>query len=357
MEELRIYLPDKREYPIYIGDDILKEKINELILPYSSYFVISHKFLINYYKNDFVNIKEDSYIFVPEGEKSKSFKEVIRIVRNMANLGADRKSVLLAFGGGVIGDLTGFVSSIYMRGIDYIQIPTTLLAQVDSSIGGKTGINIPEGKNLVGTFYHPRAVVIDVKTLETLPQREYISGIAEIVKYGLVMDYELFEYLERNYLDIKNRNKEKLIWIIKKSLECKKYVVERDEKESSLRMILNFGHTFGHAIEAKSKYKKYLHGEAVAIGMILATQLAYKLKMCDFSVYERLKRLLLNFGFVVNNPYKFEELIPFIQRDKKAFKGKLRFILPEKIGEVKIIDYLKEEDILRVMKEGDSYGI
>lgn len=354
MEELTIDLKDKK-YPIYIGYDILRKLVREYWNKYSSSFLITHSFLREIYKED-LSIPEENVIYVPVGERSKSFQEVIKISKELAKRVADRRSALFAFGGGVVGDLTGFIASIYMRGIKYIQIPTTLLAQVDSSIGGKTGINIREGKNLIGTFYHPDAVIIDIKTLNTLPEREYKSGIAEVIKYGMIMNYELFEFLEKNVNSILEKDHDKLLHIIKESLLCKKYVVERDEKESSLRMILNFGHTFGHAIEAKGRYKRFLHGEAIAIGMLLATYLAYKLGFCDYGVLERLKKILTVFGFETKNPYKVEALIEYIKRDKKAYGGKLRFILPREIGKVEIVEDIEEKDIIRILKVGDDYG-
>ncbi|ACI19103.1 3-dehydroquinate synthase [Dictyoglomus thermophilum] len=354
MEELRVELKDKK-YPIYIGYDILKKFLKNYRDNYSFSFIITHSFLYDLYKED-LEISQEGIIYVPVGEKSKSFKEVIRISRELAQRGADRKSAIFAFGGGVIGDLTGFVASIYMRGIRYIQIPTTLLAQVDSSIGGKTGINIKEGKNLIGTFYHPDAVIIDIKTLNTLPEREYRSGIAEVIKYGMIMNQSLFNFLEKNTTSILNKDIDILSHIIRESLICKKYVVEKDEKESSLRMILNFGHTFGHAIEAKGGYKRFLHGEAVAIGMFLATYLAYKIGFCDYSVLKRLQDTLLSFGFDLNNPYRIEDLVGYIKRDKKAYGGKIRLILPKEIGKVEIVENLEEKDIIKALKAGDGYG-
>lgn len=356
MEELVVSVKEMK-YPIHIGYNILGNVLPNLIRGYSAYFIISHEFLIDLYKRD-LNIleKEENIIFVPVGEKSKSFKEVIRISRELVKKGADRKSILLAFGGGVIGDLTGFIASIYMRGIDFIQIPTTLLSQVDSSIGGKTGINIPEGKNLIGSFYHPIGVVIDIKTLETLSAREYISGIAEIIKYGMIMDYDFFEYLERNHEGILKRDPNILNYVIRRSLECKKFIVERDEKESNLRMILNFGHTFGHAIEAKGRYKRFLHGEAVSIGMVMASKLASKLGFCDSNVVRRLVNLLRKFNLPLKNPYRIEDLIEYMKKDKKSYKNKFRFILPVRIGEVRIVDNLDLDKVVRVLKEGDRNG-
>ncbi|HOP94534.1 MAG TPA: 3-dehydroquinate synthase [Dictyoglomaceae bacterium] len=353
MEELVVNLSHK-SYPIFIGRNILKE-VGSHISNYSSAFIITHQFLRDIYGKDLL-IPSANFIDVPVGEKSKSFREVISVIKKLVNLGADRKSAILAFGGGVIGDLSGFVASIYMRGIDYFQIPTTLLSQVDSSIGGKAGIDIPEGKNLVGTFYHPNAVFIDLETLDTLPEREYRSGLAEVVKYGIIMDSDFFDYIDRNLDAIIDRDKEILQFIIKRSLECKKFVVEKDEREQNLRMILNFGHTLGHAIEAKGRFKRFLHGEAIAIGMKLASELSFNLGYCDAEVPKRIESLLERLGFNLENPYSIKTLVSYILRDKKAFMGKLRFILSTKIGEVKIVDTLTIEDVIGGLKEGDTYG-
>ncbi|MCX7845086.1 MAG: 3-dehydroquinate synthase [Dictyoglomaceae bacterium] len=350
MEEIKINIP-QNEYSIYIGKNYLSS------LPYnffscSSLFIITHPFLAWQFGEEIKegleknNIKPN-FVFVPPGEKSKSFKEFIRIQRTLAQSNADRRCIIVALGGGVIGDLAGFVSATYLRGVDYIQIPTTLLSQVDSSIGGKVGINIPEGKNLVGAFYHPKVVFIDIKTLDTLPEREFKSGLAEVIKYGIILNKELFEFLNKNSEKILKRDEKSLIYIIKESILCKKYVVERDEKEKNLRMILNFGHTIGHAIEAKGRFNKFLHGEAVAIGMLLATKIAYLLNYCSKDTYFKIRDLLLKFGFNLNFSYNYSSLYPYIMRDKKALSKKLRFILPLKIGEV----FINEDVPLEIVKQ------
>lgn len=350
MEEIRVNIP-QNEYSIYIGKNCLSS-IYSFVNSYTSVFIVTHPFLAWQYGEEIKETLENNsikpnFIFVPPGEKSKSFKEFIRIHRTLAQSNADRRSILVALGGGVIGDLAGFVSATYMRGIDYIQIPTTLLAQVDSSIGGKVGINIPEGKNLVGAFYHPKAVFIDIKTLDTLPEKEFKSGLAEVVKYGVILKKDLFEFLDKNYEKILRREDKSLFYIIRESILCKKYVVEKDEKEKNLRMILNFGHTVGHAIEAKGRFNKFLHGEAIAIGMLLEAKIAYTLNYCSKDIYIRLKELLLKLGFDLSCPYSFSSLIPYIMRDKKALSKKIRFVLPSKIGEV----FIKEDVSLEIVKE------
>lgn len=350
MEEIRVNIP-QNEYSICIGKNYLSS-LPFHFLDYSSVFIITHPFLAWQYGEEIKeglekkNI-EPNLIFVPSGERSKSFKEFIKIHRTLAQANTDRRSVIVALGGGVIGDLAGFISATYLRGIDYIQIPTTLLSQVDSSIGGKVGINIPEGKNLVGAFYHPRAVFIDIKTLDTLPDREFKSGLAEVIKYGVILNKELFDFLDKNHEKIFKKDEKALTYIIKESILCKKYVVEKDEKERNLRMILNFGHTIGHAIEAKGRFNKFLHGEAVAIGMSLATKISYLLNYCSEDTYLRIKNLLLKFDFSLDLPYNFSSLLPYIMRDKKVSSKKIRFILPLKIGEV----FINEDVPLDLVKE------
>jgi|YelNatPaOPRAMG01_1025707.scaffolds.fasta_scaffold00025_128 3-dehydroquinate synthase len=358
MDKIILNIPGK-EYPIIIGKDFLPS-IYSFFNSYSSIFIITHPFLAwqfgekirdEWEKN---GIKLD-FIFTQPGERSKSFKEFIRIQRILAQSKADRKSVLIAMGGGVIGDLTGFIAATYLRGIDYFQIPTTLLSQVDSSIGGKVGINIPEGKNLIGAFYHPKGVFIDIKTLETLPEREFRSGLAEVIKYGVILNKDLFEFLDKNYEKVLARDEKSLNFIIKESVLCKKSVVEKDEKEENLRMILNFGHTIGHAVEAKGRYKKFLHGEAIAIGMLLETKISSVLNYCDKNVYIKIKDILLKYGFDLTFSYKFSCLSPYILRDKKNIFKKVRFILPLEIGKVFIADNIPLEVIKNVIdkKEDD----
>ncbi|PMQ02229.1 MAG: 3-dehydroquinate synthase [Dictyoglomus sp. NZ13-RE01] len=358
MEEIRINIPNN-EYSIYIGKNCLSYCSN-FTNSYSSIFIVTHPFLAWQYGDQLKNSLEEknyspNFIFVPTGEKSKSIKEFVKIHRTLAKLNADRKSLLIALGGGVIGDLVGFVASTFLRGIDYYQVPTTLLSQVDSSIGGKTAINIPEGKNLIGSFYHPKAVFIDVKTLDTLPDREFRNGLAEVIKYGIILNEDLFEFLDKNYEKILKRDEKAILHIIKESILCKKYVVEKDEKEKNLRMILNFGHTIGHAIEARGRYSKYLHGECVAIGMYLAVRIAYVLNICSKDTLDRIKNILMKYGFDINSPYKSSALFPYMLRDKKAISKNLRFILPKKIGEVTIEENIPIEIIKDVIDKKEDF--
>jgi 3-dehydroquinate synthase len=344
MQTVRVDLGE-RSYDICIGDDILSG-----IGPRLKHFGISPKTAIIsnptvyrfYGKRIFNSIKKAGFdvitVIIPDGERYKDINTVQKIYGELLRHRLDRKSAIIALGGGVIGDITGFVASTYMRGINYIQIPTTLLAQVDSSVGGKTGVNHKLGKNMIGTFYQPMLVWIDIDTLKTLPRREFISGLAEVIKYGVIWDKGLFEFLEDNMRKISYLSKNALSHIIKRSCEIKAEVVSKDERETGLRAILNYGHTIGHAIETVTGYKKYLHGEAVAIGMHLEAKLAEILKFLKIHDLLRIKALINSYCLPAEMPSHLNKksLVSSMQLDKKAVAGELRFILPEKIGKVKI---------------------
>lgn len=307
-------------------------------------FLFSHPDLLTWYGNALVSkLNEEGFeVFiqpVAPGEKSKNFGEVERSLSFLLENKVERNHTVVALGGGVIGDLAGFVASIALRGINLIQIPTTLLAQVDSAIGGKTGVNHTVGKNLIGTFYQPKLTVCDVDVLKTLPPRELRCGLAEIIKYGVIWDPELFRFIEEN-LDVLKKcspQTDRDIWkyLILRSAQIKAEVVSKDEKESDLRAILNFGHTIGHAIEALAGYADIQHGEAVAIGMTCAGKIA--LKSSDFSEndYIRLENLInsLEYPKLPKNLDK-EMIVEKLFSDKKVKEGELRFILPTKIGNV-----------------------
>jgi 3-dehydroquinate synthase len=277
-------------------------------------------------------------VTIPDGEEYKDLLWVEHIYDELLKAKLDRSSSLIALGGGVIGDITGFAASTYMRGISYIQVPTTLLAQVDSSVGGKTGVNHKLGKNMIGTFWQPRLVWIDAETLKTLPKREFLAGLAEVIKYGVIWDEELFGFLEFRRHEILNLDSNALRHIIRRSCEIKASVVSKDERESGLRSILNFGHTIGHAIETATGYREYLHGEAVAIGMCLEARLSSMLTFIDNNTVLRIKALLDSYGLPSEMPsdIDIEHILSSMELDKKAVAGELRFILPEKIGKVRI---------------------
>jgi 3-dehydroquinate synthase len=297
-----------------------------------------------------IKAKELYIITVPDGENYKNQASIDLILESLFNHRFNRKSLLIAFGGGVIGDMTGYASSIYQRGIDFIQIPTTLLSQVDASVGGKTGINNSYGKNLIGAFHQPRAVYIDPSFLETLPQREFGAGVAEVVKMAVTFNKDFFQYLESADLNEKSTLQE----AIKQAVETKASVVAKDEKEHGLRAALNYGHTFGHVIENETGYTKYLHGEAVAIGMVMANAVAVKLGFMSEDEALRVKALLEKYNLPTS--YKIKNIESFYEAfflDKKSSDASITFILPVGIGDVKITDTIDKATILSVL---ESFG-
>ena len=278
-------------------------------------------------------------LVVPAGEETKSAEQAAALWNRLLEFGADRKTFVVAVGGGVVGDLAGFVAATYARGIPFIQIPTSLMAQVDSSVGGKVGINLPLAKNLVGAFWQPAGVLIDLAALDTLPEREYRSGLAEVVKYGVILDEEFFKYLESHVAEINARDSAALSHLIRRSCELKAQVVASDEhEETGLRAVLNYGHTFCHAIETVSGYGKYLHGEAVAIGMVCASRLAELVGRIGGELTTRQVKLLTSLGLPTTvTGLDLEALMATMQRDKKAEHGRLRFVLPARLGHVELV--------------------
>jgi 3-dehydroquinate synthase len=289
---------------------------------------------------------------VPAGEPSKSPEEAVRLWREMLRAGADRQSVVVALGGGVVGDLAGFVAAGFARGVPLLQIPTTLLAQVDSSVGGKVGVNLPEAKNIVGAFWQPIGVLIDTEVLASVPDRHYRAGLAEVVKYGVILDADFFAYLEENVEALNRREPNVLIEVIARCCRLKADVVEQDEREESgLRAVLNYGHTFGHALEAAAQYGTLLHGEAVSIGMLCASRLAERLGRIDAETTRRQHTLLEAVGLPVDVPaLPSAELLGHMRHDKKADHGRLRFILPTRIGQVELVEVDDEPAILAAMQ-------
>ncbi|MFG0288585.1 MAG: 3-dehydroquinate synthase [Rhodopirellula sp. JB044] len=280
-----------------------------------------------------------SVVDVESGETSKSTDRIARLWNEMLDTAADRRSVVIAVGGGVIGDLAGFAAATFTRGLRLVQVPTTLLAMVDSSVGGKTGINLPGGKNLVGSFWQPHLVWIDTDFLETLPEREYVSGLAEVIKYGVIEDAEFFDYLASNITAILNRSPEPTRHAIARSCESKARVVADDERETTgRRAILNYGHTFAHAIESTAGYGAFLHGEAVSIGMQMAAELSVRLGRCPAELLTRQTELLAAAGLPLRwKDADVEKMVAVMARDKKVAHGKLRFVLPDRIGNVELV--------------------
>ncbi|DAB29305.1 MAG TPA: 3-dehydroquinate synthase [Sulfurimonas sp. UBA12504] len=293
-----------------------------------------------------ISAKELYIITVPDGEEYKNQASVDAVLESLFNHRFNRKSMLIAFGGGVIGDMTGYIASIYQRGIDFVQIPTTLLSQVDASVGGKTGMNNSYGKNLVGAFHQPRAVYIDPSFLTTLPLREFGAGIAEIIKMAVTFNKDFFEFLENADL----KNPDILQEAIKQAVQTKAWVVGQDEKEHGLRAALNYGHTFAHVIENETKYKKYLHGEAVAIGMVMANKTAIKMGLMSPEEAQRVKSLLEKYN--LDTSYEIADVESFYEAfylDKKSSDSSIKFILPRAIGGVFITDACSKEMVIEVL--------
>jgi 3-dehydroquinate synthase len=290
-------------------------------------------------------------VTMQDGERYKKMATVEALAEQLAKLGAERNAVLIALGGGVVGDVTGFLASIYLRGIEVVQIPTTVLAQVDASIGGKTGVNLQAGKNLVGTFHHPRAVLIDPSVLATLPEREFRAGIYESLKCGVIGHPELFRRLEK--LDIKTlrHDSQVLEWVIGESVHLKAEVVSADEREHGLRRILNFGHTIGHALEAETGYRHFLHGEAVAWGMVAASWIAEKVDCLHAEDTRRISEAILSTGPLPKVQVRSRAILRRLQADKKTRDGVVHFVLPTEIGKVQVVNDVPEYVVVEAVDE------
>lgn len=290
---------------------------------------------------------------VSAGEPSKSVAMAEALWDALRDARADRRSLIVAVGGGVIGDLAGFVAATFARGLAFVQVPTTLLAQVDSSVGGKVGINLTNAKNMVGAFWQPQYVLVDTGVLKTLPPREYRAGLAEVIKYGVILDADLFAFLENNVAAIKQRQDDVLRSVVARCCRLKADIVEADEREESgRRVVLNYGHTFGHALEAATGYEQLLHGEAVAIGMLCASRLAESLGLIDSQLTRRQRHLLEAFKLPVSMPQVDRETVMrSIQHDKKSQHGRLRFVLPTRLGHVEVVADVEPELVSKAMKE------
>jgi 3-dehydroquinate synthase len=290
-------------------------------------------------------------ILFDDGEAKKTLATVERVCRALVRAGADRRAVIVAVGGGVVGDVAGYVAASYLRGVRVVHVPTTVVAMADSSIGGKTGVNLPEGKNLVGAFYPPRLVLADVDLLQSLPAREYRSGLYEIVKCGIIGDLELFRYLENNFADVAARKPAALEYVLWRSAALKARVVARDEKDSGLREILNFGHTFGHALETVTRYRRFRHGEAVGWGMLCAAWLAVEFGILPARDAERISHLVARVGPLPPWPdVSAARLVETMRSDKKSRGGRLRLVLPTRIGHAETVEGVPEKLVLRVLE-------
>jgi len=347
-------------YPIAVGTELLN-RVGELLTPHiksNKVLIVSDAFVKALYMPIVHQSLTDAgfnvdTIEIPTGEKSKSLAQFSRIQDSLVAHQLDRGSVLIALGGGVIGDLGGFAAAVYMRGISYVQMPTTLQAQVDASVGGKTAINHPKGKNLIGAFHQPKLVLIDVDTLTTLPERDIRSGLIEVIKMGVIRDEPLFKMVEENLDAILNLEDAMLIEMISSACVNKAEIVAKDEKESGLRMVLNYGHTFGHALEALTHYNRYRHGEAISIGMNCAAQLAVNLGMFSETDFQRQRSLLNRAKLPLTFPSDLtpEAICDAMYLDKKTLAGKLRLILPTRIGEVVIRDDVDDQPVLEAISQ------
>ncbi len=354
MLELSVNL-DERSYPIYIGNDVLKRA--ELIAEFigdNRPVIISNETVAPLYLEPLLAQLADKsplHFVIPDGEKYKTLEWFERISAFLLEHNCGRDTCLMALGGGVIGDLTGFVAACYQRGVPFIQVPTTLLSQVDSSVGGKTAVNHPLGKNMIGAFYQPQAVFIDTVSLTTLPAREFSAGMAEVVKYGLIYDVALFAYIEEHVEPLKALDLEPLQRVIARCCEIKAEIVAADEKETGLRALLNLGHTFGHAIEAEMGYGVWLHGEAVAAGMVMAARLAHLRGDLVPAEVERIIRLLARFDLPTQPPAEMtlERFMFHMQKDKKNKKGTIRFVLPSSFGRCSLVDDVTEEQLSKLI--------
>jgi len=362
MNKIRVELGE-RSYTIAIGSNMLKDigKSLERFDFSKKAAIVSNPTVFDLYGKTLASSLSDSNfetieIILPDGEEYKNLASVEKIYEQLLRMRFDRRSVLIALGGGVIGDITGYAASTYMRGIDFIQAPTTLLAQVDSSVGGKTGVNHTLGKNMIGTFWQPRLVWVDISTLHTLSRRNFLAGIAEIIKYGVIWDSAFFDFLERKRESLLSLNPDDITHIIRRSCEIKADVVSRDERESGLRAILNFGHTIGHAIETATGYTTFLHGEAIAIGMHVEAIVAHEAGLIGSDEVSRIQHLLKTFGLPTEIPAGIDlnALFEAMKLDKKAVSGDVKFILPEQIGKVRIQGNISEKVVQQAVKKALS---
>lgn len=354
MQSLTVNLGE-RSYPIYVGAGIL-ERAGEYLAQAGlrgKVAIVTNPTVAQLYldaAHDALSRSgfEVTPILVPDGEEEKNLHSLSTIYDRLIAARFERKSCVLALGGGVIGDLAGLAAATYLRGVPYVQVPTTLLAQVDSSVGGKTGVNHADGKNLIGAFYQPKLVLIDTNVLRSLPRRELIAGLAEVIKYGIIEDPALFSTLEQGVETVIALNQEVLTRIVVNSCAIKARVVEGDERENDYRAVLNFGHTIGHALEAATGYRQFLHGEAVGVGMVKATVLSVRQGCCDHATLERITALVQRAGLPVDIPPAVspQSLIQAMEIDKKVAGGKIKFIMCEGVGKTRF-HWLAPDEILR----------
>ena len=337
MKTININL-EKRGYPIYVGEGLIEDyDLFKKHISNKKVAIITNDKVAPLYLQKVTNIlsndKDIIPIILPDGEAFKNLETLNLIYDALLKNKANRQVTLIALGGGVIGDITGFAAATFMRGVDFIQLPTTLLSQVDSSVGGKTGINHQLGKNMIGAFYQPKCVIADIRLLETLPDKELSAGLAEVIKYGLIRDFSFFEWLENNIEGIMKRDSQLLIQSVIRSCQNKADIVEADEFESGIRAILNLGHTFGHAIETATGYGKWLHGEAIATGMVMAAYLSEQMGWLSREENQRIKSLIIHANLPINPPeISKQKFLDLMQLDKKTKEDQINLVLQQGIG-------------------------
>ncbi len=357
IQQLKVDLGDQRSYPIFIGSGLLNKA--ECLTPYirgRQVCIVTNETVAPLYLQKLENLLSEDYqvstLILSDGEKYKNADTMMQIYDHLLEKKHNRTTTLIALGGGVVGDTTGFAAATYQRGVNFIQVPTTLLSQVDSSVGGKTGINHPQGKNMIGAFHQPQAVIIDTDVLKTLPARELSAGLAEVIKYGLINDAEFYEWLEKNITILLSVDPVIMTEAIARSCQNKADVVNQDEKESGIRAILNLGHTFGHAIEAAQGYGQWLHGEAVAAGMLAAVDLSVRMGWVNKIEVDRLSVLLSNANLPVKLPPNMstDQFLSLMIMDKKVTDGKLRLVLLESIGKAVVTEEASKENVVATIR-------
>jgi 3-dehydroquinate synthase len=356
MEQLTVDL-DTRSYPISIGEGLLSQsELFASAIKGTKVMIVTNDVVAPLYlqqcKNSLQAYAIDEVI-LPDGEQHKTLATFEVILSALLEKKHARDTTVIALGGGVIGDMAGFAAACYQRGVPFVQVPTTLLSQVDSSVGGKTAVNHPLGKNMIGAFYQPQSVIIDITCLKSLPESEFAAGMAEVIKYGIIYDGAFFSWLENNVEKIKTLQPEAITYMLKRCCEIKAEVVAQDEKEHGIRALLNLGHTFGHAIEAEQGYGNWLHGEAVAVGMVLAAKTSLALGMINNSQAKQVSDLIEQFGLPLNAPeeMEFEHFAKHMQLDKKVLNGQLRLILPTSIGTSDIYSDVSEAVLRNVIEQ------
>lgn len=351
----------KRSYPIYAGNNLLGNKnLFSKHIKSRQVMVVSNTTVAPLYLEGLMQSLQGFHtdaVILPDGEQYKTLDAVNEIISALLAKGFARDSCLIALGGGVVGDITGFTAACYQRGVDFIQLPTTVLAQVDSSVGGKTGVNHIAGKNMIGAFHQPQAVIADTSVLNTLADKEVSAGLAEVIKYGLIRDAKFFAWLEDNTEKLVHREPEALAYIVEQSCKNKADVVAEDERESGIRATLNFGHTFGHAIETGLGYGKWLHGEAIALGMLMAADLSKRMGWLDSATCQRLETILLQLNLPVTLPEHFapEKMRALMSVDKKVKAGVLSLVLLKNIGEAVLTDAFDEKLLMATMHHFSAF--